>query len=108
MFVIAMSIGGSHPVDAVPLHQCRELALRVAMDDHQLLAQLRQLIPQCLQGLHQEALPLRAQAPQVAPGSEFAPAVHQQQLLGTRLCQQTRVVLQSQVVLEPVECFHVP
>ena len=44
--------------------------------------------------------------PLVGTGGSFRPAVHQQQLAGTGVLQQCRIVLQTQIVLEQVKFAH--
>jgi hypothetical protein len=104
--VVAGRDGSAHPPGSNPARQLWYSDMWRARQDEQVLSQQRQLLAQSNEAFHQKAVTLSAHASHIAPGSGGRPAIDEKELISLPVGQQSRVVMQAQVVLEPVDVGH--
>jgi len=106
--VVAGRTAGFNAVNAIVTNQFRDHHFCRAVQHHQLLTQFLEAFFEGMEAFQQEPLSLDAHAGHIAPGSVDGPQVNEQKPVCTRLSEQPRVVVKTQVVSEPVQLAHLP
>ncbi len=107
LLIDAAGVGDTDARDSVLPGQLWQQQFRCSVQHQQFLTARSQCLAQRLHALEEEAFTLGAKTGHVAPRARTRPEEHAQQLIGLRVLQQPGVVLQTQVIAEPVYVSHV-